>query len=98
MQAGAHEGDILDGLYAGEKSDNESHQSVKWSPERVMIGKRSFPYSGTVPSKFLVLLWLSHYSPVRLSFGAPILACFHRQDADKCPVRLSGRHGGGSVK
>jgi hypothetical protein len=48
MQAGAHERDILDNLSARDKSDNAAQQPA----ERVVIGKRSYQYSGTVQNEF----------------------------------------------
>jgi hypothetical protein len=51
MQAGAHDRDILDGLLARDKTDNGAQRPVKWSAERVIIGKRSYQYSGTVQNE-----------------------------------------------
>jgi hypothetical protein len=51
MRAGAYERGILDSLSARDKSDSAAQQLVKWSPERVMIGKRTYPYLGTVQSE-----------------------------------------------
>jgi hypothetical protein len=48
MHAGAHERSILDGLLARDKASNGAQQPVKWSAERVMIGKRSCRYLGAM--------------------------------------------------
>ncbi len=93
MQSGARERGILDGLSARDKSDNEAQQPAKWKSERVMIGKRSYPYSGAVQSKILVPFWPPHYSPLRVSFGASASMRFYWWGHQEYPFRLGGGHG-----
>ncbi len=96
MRAEAHQGVALAVLTSSRKPRSSSREVDEKKLERTKIGK-DYPCSSARAAEMPAS---SAFIPIRSCWRIirrTILSGFYRQDAEKCPFRLNGRHRSESV-